>query len=390
MPTVFDLKALNTKDREDLIKFFRSQSLAGRNVWKKNTPYCFDDGRPFLFTHDVFQRESRSRPGDVLYEVISNEAALGEGGFGQVKLIERTVAFNKGGEPFRVKVEGKGGKRRVVKIQKHREGIFAAEKESILSPPGCAMKTPVVSELGSTLVSYLTMRRLPGRELFEICNERGTLTIEQRIALSKGLLRALKTQVTERGFIHRDIKPENILVDLDSALMTINIIDFGFAIAWDGHGRACGSINYIAPENMQEGIYKVGHNSDVYSMGRVIALLWNVDFESYDKGLHLRYAPEKKLENLFNGICGLHQTVKGLIKTILTAMLSNKPEERLPLDDAIIAFNRIPDSGTDPVLDDVVAPADGRLLSVAMGGVGFWSRPADIRQPTGGIGCGFI
>lgn len=252
------------------------------------------------------------------------------------------------------------------------------------------MKYPVVSDPSPKATTYLTMRRLPGRELFEICNCRDTLTIEQRIALSKGLLQALKKQVTDRGIIHRDIKPENIMVEMGPPPL-IKIIDFGFAKLRGDSGFSCGSEVYIAPENVSPGRQMIGLNSDVYSMARVIALLWNVDLGSYHKALHLSYAPERKLENLFNGICGLHRTVKGLIKTILTGMLSNKPEERLPLDEAIKAFNRIPDSGTEPVLDDVVAPADGLLLSTARAAVGFWpSPPADIPQLTSGIRCGLI
>lgn len=203
--------------------------------------------------------------------------------------------------------------------------------------PHLAIKSPTLME--ST--SYTVMRKLPGRELYDIISEvrRGQLSIQNRIDLSKALLQALKKQVTDKGLVHKDIKVENILVNLGPP-MHVNIIDYAFAIErGTSDGKACGTRSYIAPEIVQHPNMISSPKSDVYSLGRVIALLWNVDLTTYNLEYYNPYVLfSNQLKALFSKITGLEDIEKLTIRNTLTGMLSNNPVTRSSLDDAIKGF----------------------------------------------------
>ena len=355
MPRIINLKAIEKADIRPLFQFFESQAAMGITMWHKNQTYILNNGMEFSFKNDVFQRARNSKPAEVRYEVISNKPSLGQGGFGEVKFIKGTLALDE--KEVRFKKVGKDEKKRVVKIQKHHpihSPLMLPELEYKYGSraPHCAIKQPVVVITpGPTYASYLAMRRHPGTELFNIIID-GTLTTPERIALSKGLLQALKMQVTDINLIHRDIKPENIIVHMGPP-MNIRIIDYASCRERSESDKAYGTPSYTAPENFYTGIKQIGYNSDIYSMGRVIALIWNVNFALYeDPSMHIHHTPEQKLGGLFYRITDLHPTVKERIKTTLMGMLSNDPTTRLSLDDAITAFARIGVYGTEPLRGD--------------------------------------
>ena len=361
MPRIINLKAIEKADIRPLFQFFESQAAMGITMWHKNQTYILNNGMEFSFKNDVFQRARNSKPAEVRYEVISNKPSLGQGGFGEVKFIKGTLALDE--KEVRFKKVGKDEKKRVVKIQKHHpihSPLMLPELEYKYGSraPHCAIKQPVVIFTpAATCTSYLAMRRHPGINLFNIMIGM-KLTTPERIALSKGLLQALKMQVTDINLIHRDIKPENIIVHMGPP-MNIRIIDYASCRERSESDKAYGTPSYTAPENFYPGIKEIGYNSDIYSMGRVIALLWNVNCALYKgNGKHIHHTPEQKLSDLFYRITGLHPTVKEHIKTTLMGMLSNDPTTRLSLDDAITAFARIGVYGTEPLLGDLTAACD--------------------------------
>jgi len=102
---------------------------------------------------------------------------------------------------------------------------------------------------------WLAMERVPGRELFEVVEERGALPSAFVGSLMKQLLAAL-TALADLGVVHRDVKPENMMVSeehTDSPVLTL--IDFGYAalLGEGGEGTqelsgVAGSPEYAAPE----------------------------------------------------------------------------------------------------------------------------------------------
>lgn len=107
---------------------------------------------------------------------------------------------------------------------------------------------------------YLAMERVPGRELFELVEERGALPSVLVRTLVRQLLSALEA-LAGLGVVHRDVKPENLMVteDAGSDGARLTLIDFGYAalLGDSGSGGAdgdallsgvAGSPEYAAPE----------------------------------------------------------------------------------------------------------------------------------------------
>src|SRR5262249_55284606 len=76
----------------------------------------------------------------------------------------------------------------------------------------------------------------------------------------------------KHGIVHRDLKPANVLVAADG---TLKITDFGLA-KLQGHsvhtqsGCILGTPSYMAPEQAEGKIDRVGPLSDVYALGAIL------------------------------------------------------------------------------------------------------------------------
>jgi serine/threonine protein kinase len=72
------------------------------------------------------------------------------------------------------------------------------------------------------------------------------------------------------GYVHRDIKPANILVDPQGRAY---LTDFGIAAVEEDLLRdvaAVGTLPYMAPEQLGEGLGPVDHRADLYALGVVL------------------------------------------------------------------------------------------------------------------------
>ena len=128
------------------------------------------------------------------------------------------------------------------------------------------------------------------KELIQKLKEKGKLVDEKKmweflIQLLKGLFYLHE----EKKIIHKDIKPENILIDEN---MNLKISDYGINATNNKkvddmlkhHGISIGSIQFIAPEMINNGIYDF--KSDIYMLGLT---LFNLMFG--------KLPDEKKLKN---------------------------------------------------------------------------------------------
>lgn len=333
-----NLKQVNSAYNQRLFDFFDSQSQLQIKLWKKDTTYQFKDGTQFEFTNDVFQRDSK-KANEVRYELISKKEPIGSGATGTVYRVKGSVNL---GKNFR-KV-GKDGLRRVVKTQIHEENknplsLLLVEYQASTQVPHLAVKEPAIMSSGTLLTSYLVMNHLPGEDLFDLLSNHQFST-QERIKLTRALLQALKTQVIDKKLIHRDIKPENIIVDIKNFI--VNIIDYGFAFNLNNSdGYARGTPYYFAPETITQYPPTYHKYTDVYSLGRVIALLWAVNLSTYSTGypIHRIDSPETKITDLFIGINDLNVEDEKIIRNCLLGMLQNEPENRISIDEAIKAFS---------------------------------------------------
>ena len=291
-------------------------------------------------TNTIIKRQSKK--GGFRYDVIDHNA-LGAGGYGTVYpvIITYKIVDNK-----LIAKHKPPGKRRIAKLIKHNNDEKILEKALVeykvsSMTPHLSPKFPAIFDSSIFLIS----KRIEGQELFNIIKSDRTqikeLTLEQRFQLSLGLIRALQEQVFDPGLIHRDLKPENIILDLESG--SIGIIDFGLAKIGEkqNKGDCSGSAPYAPPETfMNEGRTK---ESDVYSLGRILALIWRNDLGSYQAGISVKsrllLAEENDYSNLFRGIQGLDPKVKSKIRHLLITMTAYHREERATLNEAFKQFS---------------------------------------------------
>lgn len=120
---------------------------------------------------------------------------------------------------------------------------------------------------------YLAMEFVEGKSLSELL-QKGPLNLEQLRVLQKRLAAGLQA-AHELGIIHRDVSPDNIILPNEN-LARAKIIDFGIARSGQGEGTVIGSgfagkFSYVSPEQL--GLFggNVTAQSDIYSLGLVLA-----------------------------------------------------------------------------------------------------------------------
>lgn len=121
---------------------------------------------------------------------------------------------------------------------------------------------------------YLAMEFVDGQSLFDVMR-RGPMPGEEVRRLCHRLTSGLAA-VHRAGAVHRDLSPDNIILP-GGQVEAAKIIDFGIArsAAVGGEtligGKFAGKYNYVSPEQL--GLYggEVSEQSDIYSLGLVLA-----------------------------------------------------------------------------------------------------------------------
>ncbi len=121
---------------------------------------------------------------------------------------------------------------------------------------------------------YLAMEFVNGESLFDVMR-RGAMSTQDVHKLCHRLASGLSA-VHEAGAVHRDLSPDNIILP-GGSVARAKIIDFGIArsATIGGEtligGKFAGKYNYVSPEQL--GLYggEVSEQSDIYSLGLVLA-----------------------------------------------------------------------------------------------------------------------
>lgn len=272
-----------------------------------------------IIKHFSSGRECKGIPGPrVRYEVMDNEV-FGSGNFGTFYRCRFTLSIDDDGE-LQVK-ERKPDRVRLVKVQ---ESIYQEKsmldqiilEAHVLSQSDVFHSKPLVIDQGKT---YIIMKELPGVQLYTLMIE-NQLTIKQRYVLTLELIRALKEQIHDKGWIHRDIKPENIMVYQNGDTFQIYIIDFGFISNIDDKPtNRVGTIPYAAPECYRD--WKVKNTkTDIYALGLILLYLWNdipvkpecydLLIEHFEKMVHPKMVFRPVLSDLLSNIMELEQILQ--------------------------------------------------------------------------------
>lgn len=150
---------------------------------------------------------------------------LGAGTFGAVFKAQCTKpcvsSDMKVGDWYAIKVI----KKEKLKLEKHWKAVF--HEIEILKRIKSSYCIQLFDAFQDDDAVYLVLEYVDGGELFEFIIQRGHLTEQEAMQITKQLMEALRFLHCDQKIVHRDLKPENILMVKDT--MKIKIIDFGFA-----------------------------------------------------------------------------------------------------------------------------------------------------------------
>jgi len=112
---------------------------------------------------------------------------------------------------------------------------------------------------------FMVMEKLPGRNLMDVLNEQGPLSIKQAREILYQVAGALEYahNFSEQPIVHRDIKPSNIIIDDHGH---VKLTDFGIAKPpTRGEETIEGSPIFLAPEVIRG--ETVDGRADIYALG---------------------------------------------------------------------------------------------------------------------------
>lgn len=204
---------------------------------------------------------------------------------------------------------------------------FEAEARSLArlrSPHIVSVYDLCQTDIGTCLV----MEYVHGRTLADIIKETDGPMEESRVFhLFKQILVAIE-HAHAASVIHRDIKPGNILV---TEFDDVKVTDFGLAKIQE-HGTATvtqltgGTIYYMSPEQL-EGLGKVDHRGDLYSLGMTMyeALTGSAPFEKTESDFGIR---EKIVKGKIPPPKSANPKISASMNAFVMKALARDPERR--------------------------------------------------------------
>lgn len=155
-------------------------------------------------------------------------------------------------------------------ITRDREGdnLLQAEARTIARLRHSAIVPVFDIGTGDDGTLYFVMEYVEGKSLDEVLAKQAIST-GQALTWIGQVANALES-AHQHGFVHRDIKPANILIDTDG---NARVTDFGLAIHEDAAqpaGELCGTLPYMAPEQLDPDLDPCGAHTDVWALGCVL------------------------------------------------------------------------------------------------------------------------
>ncbi|MCA9276015.1 MAG: serine/threonine protein kinase [Phycisphaerales bacterium] len=178
---------------------------------------------------------------------------------------------------------------------------------------------------------YVAMEFIDGVSITEFAKEH-QLSTEARVSILRDVCVAVG-HAHSVGIVHRDLKPSNIILDRDGR---VKVLDFG--IATDTRidqrtmitqtGQMLGTLQYMAPEQVDQSAHESSTRTDVYAIGIVAYELLS--------GTHPHKEHESSMYDLVRsirdddpGLLGtLDRTFRGDLETIIAKALAREQDRR--------------------------------------------------------------
>lgn len=180
-------------------------------------------------------------------------------------------------------------------------------------------------------VYYIAMEFIPGKNLYRLISDEGTLPVPRAARLFAEAAAGLE-HAHQQGLIHRDLKPSNLIV---TPADHTKVLDLGLAIMQDeiptdaavvgGVGYVVGTMDYIAPEQTEDPT-KVDARADIYSLGCTLyfALTGQAPFPGGSTMDKIRKHRNEEPVPVGN----FNPTVPVAFATLLRRMMAKRPERR--------------------------------------------------------------
>lgn len=231
----------------------------------------------------------------------------------------------------------------------------------------------------------LVMELLSGGELFDRLLKSGRLP-EKEVARAVQQCLLAVSYLHGRGVVHRDVKPENLMYSSEDGSDILKVIDFGYAVRWDGKQqltKKCGTEQYAAPE-VFSGSYcgKV----DVWSVGVIAYVLLTGSFLYRGSAQELRRQVVAGTPNFAPAFHRLPEGCRDFVRSLLTKPASKRPTARQALENPWLVgctkeswwkFQRPPKQA---LLARLVASAQAPALRRACLAALAWSLPHEIEE----------
>lgn len=332
------------------------QDIVAPGVLFKNVAYqtvVAEEIITFTLTNNIVTRKcsSQKNQGQLRHDVINKD--IFAKGTASVFEITGTLALINDALIYKIKAIGKTRLAKITQFDINNQSkLTALTNEQMYTQRAGQMHMKEVVFTNSRMIdntiikdttsAIMIMRKKRGRELFDILVDLSDgkifLSNLQRMNLTQKLLLALKEQVHDKDLFHGDIKPENILVYIeDNKIKEVTILDFGFSRdKYDNNNFTSGTPMYIPPE--VRAFSCTYQQSDLYSLSRVIGLVWNAHppVVTYKPLKIYSYAFKK----IFEDIVDLDILLKNDLLDILWSFHNEEWQKRMSLEEAIAIIQK--------------------------------------------------
>ncbi|MEO8331244.1 MAG: serine/threonine-protein kinase [Gallionella sp.] len=174
-------------------------------------------------------------------------------------------------------------------------------------------------------VAYIAMEFLEGRELRDIMNDNGLLSVDRVLDIVAQVGQGL-AYAHEHDIVHRDVKPSNVMVVRDGH---VKITDFGIARMASSAvrtqtGMVLGSPKYMSPEQVMG--KAIDQRSDIFSLG--VMLYEMLTGQAPFNGDNVNAIMYQTLNAIPASPNSLNSEVPEMVNFIVAKALAKKVEDR--------------------------------------------------------------